>query len=103
MGLEHLGEIALRIGEVLTGKGDDLLGAKVLDVDLASNRKCARLFDRQQIALVRDRKEAQGPDVFDRTDEAEIYLAVLQSANDVAGRAARHMKHHIGKLTADTR
>ena len=83
MGLEHLGEIALRVGEVLTGKGDDLLSPQILDVDLASKRKRARLFDRQQIALMRDREEAQGADVFDRTDEAEVDLAILKSADDV--------------------
>ncbi|KSV63298.1 hypothetical protein N182_37280 [Sinorhizobium sp. GL2] len=32
---------------------------------------------------MRDREEAQGSDVFDRTDEAEIDLTILQSADDV--------------------
>ena len=38
----------------------------------------SRPFDRQQIALMGDREEAQGADIFDRADKADPTVVTLE-------------------------
>jgi hypothetical protein len=100
---KHLGKIALGIGEVLARERDDLLVAQIVDADFVESRQPAVLGDRHQIVVTRLREEAQGTDVLDRPDEAEVDLACFEIANDVAGRAALDMQLEIRILSGDLR
>lgn len=99
--LKLLREIVLRIGEIGAGKRDDLLIAQIFDADILHGRKLAVLADSQQIALVGDREEPQRADVLHRPNEAEIELARLNAADDVAGGAAGDVHADAGALPGD--
>src|SRR5690606_26106341 len=100
---EPLSEIALRIGEVGARERDDLLIAQILDADILHRRKWAILRYCQEIPLMRDREEPQGADVLHRPDEAEVELAGLDTADDVARVAAGDMHADIRTLPGNLR
>lgn len=53
---KHLGKVPFGIGEVLARERDDLLITKVIDADLCQTGQPAVLGDRQQIFVIRHRK-----------------------------------------------